>query len=183
MPDGSVLIDTKLDPSGLKSGLDGLSGIVSGSGLAKVGAGILKTVTAVSGSLVAMGKFAVDAGMNFDTSMSQVMATMGLTGQAADDAYKKLSSAAKQAGETTQFSAKEAADALNYLALAGYDAETAANVLPSVLDLAAAGAMDLAYASDLATDAMAALGIGGRHPPAQHHPVPHGANGQSGGSH
>ena len=48
---------------------------------------------------------------------------------------------------------------LVYLALAGYDAETAADVLPAVLDLAAAGGMDLAYASDLATDAMSALGI------------------------
>ena len=53
----------------------------------------------------------------------------------------------------------ESAEALNYLALAGYDAQKAAEALPSVLNLAAAGGMDLAYASDLATDAMAALGI------------------------
>ena len=65
----------------------------------------------------------------------------------------------RSAGESTQYSASEAAEALNYLALAGYDAATASEVLPSVLNLAAAGGMDLAYASDLATDAMSALGI------------------------
>ena len=73
--------------------------------------------------------------------------------------FELLSQAAKDAGATTAFSASEAADALNYLALAGYDAATSADVLPSVLNLAAAGGLDLAYASDLATDAMAALGI------------------------
>ena len=63
------------------------------------------------------------------------------------------------AGATTKFTASEAAQALNYLALAGYDAATSADVLPSILNLAAAGGLELANASDLATDAMAALGI------------------------
>ena len=62
-------------------------------------------------------------------------------------------------GSTTAFTATQAADALNYLALAGYDANKAAEVLPSVLNLAAAGGMDLAYASDLVTDAMASLNL------------------------
>ena len=95
--------------------------------------------------------------------MSQVAATMGITADTiAEDGTKPfdiLSEAAKAAGESTQYSASEAAEALNYLALAGYDAATASEVLPSVLNLAAAGGMDLAYASDLATDAMSALGI------------------------
>ena len=94
--------------------------------------------------------------------MSQVAATMGLTVEDirnGSEEFELLSQAAKDAGATTAFSASEAADALNYLALAGYDAATSADVLPSVLNLAAAGGLDLAYASDLATDAMAALGI------------------------
>ena len=56
-------------------------------------------------------------------------------------------------------SASQAGDALNYLALAGYDAEKAAATLPKVLTLAAAGGLDLAYASDLVTDSMAALSM------------------------
>ena len=75
------------------------------------------------------------------------------------DQIEELREAALEAGATTAFSASDAADALNYLALAGYDAATAADTLPAVLNLAAAGSMDLAYASDLATDAMSALGI------------------------
>ena len=75
------------------------------------------------------------------------------------DQIDNLTKVAKEMGSTTKFTATQAADALNYLALAGYDADKAAEVLPSVLNLAAAGGMDLAYASDLVTDAMASLNI------------------------
>ena len=75
------------------------------------------------------------------------------------DAFVMLEDAAKQAGATTMFSASQSADALNYLALAGYTAEEACTALPKVLNLAAAGGLDLAYASDLVTDSMAALGL------------------------
>ena len=155
MADGSVLIDTKLNTSPFEKGLASLGSLVSKSGLANVGAALLKGITAISAALTAAGGFAVQAGMNFDTAMSQVAATMGVT----VDEITVLSDKAKEMGATTAFSATEAAEALNYLALAGYDAETAASVLPAVLNLAAAGGMDLAYASDLATDAMSALGI------------------------
>lgn len=63
-------------------------------------------------------------------------------------------------GSTTAFSASEAADALNYMALAGYDADTSMTVLPSVLNLAAAGGIGLADASDMVTDALSAFGMG-----------------------
>jgi TP901 family phage tail tape measure protein len=75
------------------------------------------------------------------------------------DQIGNLSEFAKEMGATTQFSATEAAEAMNYLALAGYDAEKQIAALPTVLNLAAAGDMDLAYASDLVTDSMAALGL------------------------
>ncbi|MEI3506556.1 MAG: phage tail tape measure protein [Anaerotignum faecicola] len=94
--------------------------------------------------------------------MSQVAATVGMSVSEihnGSEAYETLATAAKNAGATTKFTATQAAEALNYLALAGYDAGTSAEVLPSVLNLAAAGGLDLAYASDLTTDAMAALGI------------------------
>ena len=71
---------------------------------------------------------------------------------------KELATAAKEAGATTQFSATQAAEALNYMALAGYDADKSIETLPTVLNLAAAGGMDLATASDMVTDSMSALG-------------------------
>lgn len=98
---------------------------------------------------------AINTGMDFDSSMSQVAATMGVT----TDEVQNLRDYAKQMGETTAFSAKDSADALNYMALAGYDAETSMRVLPTVLNLAAAGNMDLARASDMVTDAQSALGL------------------------
>lgn len=104
----------------------------------------------------------VDVGSSFEASMSQVAATMGMTASEIENgsaAYTLLADAAKESGKTTKFSASEAAEALNYLALAGYDAEKAAATLPKVLNLAAAGGLELAYASDLVTDSMAALGM------------------------
>lgn len=133
--------------------------------LGKIGSvamkGIITAVVAAGTALVALGKKAVNVGMSYESSMSQVMATMGLdkSTEAGLRAYETLSAAAEKMGATTAFSTTEAADALNYLALAGYDANKAAAALPTVLYLAGAGAMDLASASDMLTDAMSALQI------------------------
>ena len=155
--DGSVVIEIIGDDKEFKSTLGSL-GTVAGSALKGAATAVAAATTAVGGLAAA----SVKVGSNFESSMSQVAATMGLT--TADIAngseeFELLSQAAKDAGATTAFSASQASEALNYLALAGYDAQTAADALPAVLNLAAAGSMDLAYASDLATDAMAALGI------------------------
>ena len=116
-----------------------------------------KAVTAVTAGIAAIGTASIATGKEFEGSMSQVAATMGITSSSED--YAILEDAAKEMGATTAFSASEAAEALNYLALAGYNAEKAATALPTVLNLAGAGGMDLASASDLITDAMAALQI------------------------
>ncbi len=105
--------------------------------------------------LTAAGAASIKAGMDFDSAMSQVAATMGTT----TDDIKDLRDYAIQMGSTTSFSATEAAEALNYMALAGYDADTSMKMLPTVLNLAAAGGMDLAAASDAVTDAQSALGL------------------------
>lgn len=110
---------------------------------------------------VAMGA-AVKVGMDFESGMSQVAATMGITTTeiaSGSKEFEALSQAAKDAGATTQFSATQASEALNYLALAGYDAEKSITALPTVLNLAAAGGIDLGYASDMVTDSMSALGL------------------------
>lgn len=141
---------------------------VSGKGLKAIPKGIgtvAKTVgaaTAAAASAVgAMGVAAVRTGMDFEKSMSQVAATMLLdkSTEEGQKAFATLENAARQCGRETAFSATEAAEALNYLALAGYDAEKAAGALSTVLKLAGAGAMELAAASDMITDSMSALDI------------------------
>lgn len=122
------------------------------SSAAKVGAA---AIGAASAATVAFAKSSIDAGMTFDSSMSQVAATMGTT----VDEIQDLRDFAQEMGSKTAFSASQAADALNYMALAGYDAETSMATLPNVLNLAAAGGIDLAYASDMITDSQSALGL------------------------
>jgi len=115
-----------------------------------------------SAAVAGLGAAAVKVGMDFDTAMSQVAATMGITAEEiakGSEAYDLLRQSAKDAGATTAFSASEAAEALNYLALAGYDAEKASAALVPILNLAAAGSMELAAVSDMVTDSMSALGI------------------------
>ena len=123
---------------------------------------IIGAVTKLAEGIAKISKSAFETGSQFESSMSQVAATMGITTDEiakGSDKFTLLSNAAKKCGEETMFSASQAGDALNYLALAGYDAEKAAATLPKVLTLAAAGGLDLAYASDLVTDSMAALGM------------------------
>lgn len=103
--------------------------------------------------LTDVAKKTLETGMNFESSMSQNAALFGATGEELD----KLSQTAQHYGETTQFSASEAADALGYMALAGWDANKASEELGGVLDLAASSGMGLAEASDMVTDYLSAF--------------------------
>lgn len=161
-----------LDSSEYNNGISASEGKMSAFG-AKLSSGIKSAVAATTAALtaattavVAFAKESVQAGAAFDTSMSQVLATMGYSveelnkeGSEANETMQKLRDFAQEMGSTTVFSATQAADALNYMALAGYDAETSMQMLPNVLNLAAAGAIDLASASDMVTDAQSALGL------------------------
>lgn len=128
-----------------------------------------KTKQAVKVASAALGAFtvmSVNTGMNFDSAMSQVAATLGYAIDELSDAtteasknFTKLRDKAQEMGASTAFSATQAAEALNYMALAGYDADTSIAMLPNVLNLAAAGNMDLARASDMVTDTQTAFGI------------------------
>ena len=100
-------------------------------------------------------KETIEAGKNFEKSMSNVAA---LSGASAEE-LQLLRDTAKEYGSTTQFSASEAADALGYMALAGWDAKQSTSALGGVLDLAAASGMDLASASDMVTDYMSAFSL------------------------
>lgn len=97
----------------------------------------------------------IQAGMDFDAAMAQVAATSGKSVEEIQD----LRDFAKEMGSTTAFSATQAAEALNYMALAGYNSEASMSMLPNVLNLAAAGGMELAAASDMVTDSQSALGL------------------------
>lgn len=146
-------IDTTEYERGLDDSIKKSSGLGAGLGAAmKIGIGAIGAATAAVG---AFAKSSISVGSSFDAAMSQVAATMGVS----TDSIKDLRDFAKEMGSTTKFSATQAAEALNFMALAGYDANTSMEMLPNVLSLAAAGGMDLATASDMVTDASAALGL------------------------
>lgn len=126
-----------------------------GKALGTIGSMATKAIGAAAGAVTSFAAKSVQAGMSFDSSMSQVAATMGTT----VDQISDLRDFAMDMGASTAFSATEAADALNYMALAGYNSEEAMTALPTVLNLAASGGIDLASASDMVTDAQSALGL------------------------
>ncbi|MFI3201883.1 MAG: phage tail tape measure protein [Eubacteriales bacterium] len=133
-----------------------------GSDVEQAGQKMLGVTAVVAG----LGTAAVASASNFESGMSQVQATMGITSDAMSTLDGKsvntmdtLSDLAKTMGSQTAYSASECAEAINYLALAGYDTQKMCDTLPKVLDLAAASGMDLASASDLVTDAMSALNM------------------------
>ena len=154
-----------LDKSQYDRGLDEADSKSSSFGSKFAG----KMGKAAKAGALALGAFAVSSikvGADFDKSMSQVAATMGYTvdelnteGSKAQKNYKSLEKTARDLGKSTAFSAQEAAEGLNYMALAGYGVKKSQRMLPQVLNLAAAGNMDLATASDMVTDAQSALGL------------------------
>lgn len=150
--------------------LAGSVGGAIGNGLKTMAAVGTAAVGAASAAVSAFAVSSVKTGAEFDKSMSQVAATMGKT---MDEMQNEVGSVdlawgtfsgnlreyAQEMGKNTAFSATQAADALNYMALAGYDTQTSMEMLPNVLNLAAAGSMDLARASDMVTDTQTAFGI------------------------
>lgn len=151
--DGTLIFGTDIDDSGFEKGISSLT-VAAGTAIGNIASSMVSQISAAVAQIPAQ---MVNVGSSFEASMSQVAATMGITSAAEE--FETLSNAAKEMGEATKFSASQAGEALNYLALAGYDAEKAVNALPTVLNVAAAGGMELAAASDMVTDAMSALGL------------------------
>lgn len=134
------------------------------SAMGKVGSTLTKTVTL---PLVGLGTISVKTAATFESAMSQVQATMGLTADSTSElngqtvnTMGSLSSLAKQMGAETKFSATEAAEAINNMAMAGYDVNEIYGALPEVLNLASAGALDLDYATQLAANGLNVMGYG-----------------------
>jgi TP901 family phage tail tape measure protein len=134
-----------------------VSGIAKkiGDGLktaAKIGTA---AVTAVGSGMAALGTYAAKVGGDFEAQMSKVSAISGATG----DDLQALEDKAKQLGIDTKFSATDAGQAFEYMAMAGWKTEQMLDGVSGIMDLAAASGEDLASVSDIVTDAMTAFGL------------------------
>ena len=101
---------------------------------------------------------AVETAANFEAAMSKVQAITGITDKA-DERMIALTNTARQLGETTQFSATQAAQAMSYLGMAGWDTNQIIGGMPGLLSLAAAGGTDLARTADIVSDDLTAFGL------------------------
>lgn len=155
-----------LDSSNYEEGVQKSQSLIGKAGQYIAGAAKAYIGVKAVGQLIRFGKESINVGKQFDVAMSQVAATMGDKSQESIEymgkqmtAQEALRETAKKYGRETQFTATQSAQALNYMALAGYDAEKSIAMLPNVLNLASAGSMDLGRASDMVTDASSALGL------------------------
>lgn len=122
-----------------------------GNSISGVGKKMMPISTAVGGLGIAAVKTAAD----FDSAMSQVAAVSGATG----DDLQALRDKAREMGEKTKFSASEAAQAMNYMAMAGWKSKDMISGIDGIMNLAAASGEDLATTSDIVTDALTAFGL------------------------
>ena len=122
-----------------------------GNSIAGAGKKMMGVTTVIGGVGVAAVKTAAD----FDSAMSQVAAVSGATGKDFDALRNK----AREMGAKTKFSATEAAEAMNYMAMAGWKTEDMLDGIEGVMNLAAASGEDLATTSDIVTDALTAFGL------------------------
>ena len=109
----------------------------------------------ITGVVTAAGVAAVKTAADFDSGMSQVSAVSGATGSD----LEALRDKAREMGEKTKFSASEAAEAMNYMAMAGWKTEDMLGGIEGIMNLAAASGEDLATTSDIVTDALTAFGL------------------------
>ena len=124
-------------------------------GMNQVGKSCAVAGAAINGAIGGIFAASSKVGMEFEASMSKVQAVMG----ASVDELKTLEKAARDAGAKTTKSASEAANALEYMGLAGWSVKESQEALMPVLRLSEAGAMDLGLTSDLVTDSMSSLGL------------------------
>jgi len=156
-----LMLDTTQFVTALNQSQNTLTSI--GGGMASVGATLTGAVTK---GFVSAGQAAFNVTKDFESAMSQVQATRGITVDAMEDlngaavntmgAYSAL---AKELGASTKFSATEAAEAINNMAMAGYSVQQTYDALPTVLSLASAGALDLDYATQLVANGLNVMGM------------------------
>lgn len=135
---------SKIDVAGQK--MEAVGNSIAGAGKKMMG------VTTVIGGV---GVAAVKTAADFDSAMSQVAAVSGATGKDFDALRNK----AREMGAKTKFSATEAAEAMNYMAMAGWKTEDMLSGIEGIMNLAAASGEDLATTSDIVTDALTDFGL------------------------
>ena len=150
MADGSVIIDTKIDESGLEKGLNKLASMAKGS----IG-GITTIIAGAATALGGLGIAAIKLGADFEAQMSRVLAISGAT----EAEFTQLKDLAKQLGADTAFSASEAAAGMENLASSGFAANEIIAAMPGLLDLAAVSGGDVAVAAEVAASALNAFGL------------------------
>lgn len=130
----------------------------AGKALSSVGdkvEGVGKKLSVVSAGIAGLGAAAVKTAADFDSAMSQVAAISG----AAGDEFDALREKAREMGEKTKFSASEAAEAMTYMAMAGWKTQDMLDGIDGIMDLAAASGEELGSVSDIVTDALTAFGL------------------------
>ena len=155
-----LFVTLAIKDTAYKQGLKDAEGNASSS-TSKIG-GAFKTVGKVaktamaagSAAAVAFTKTSIDSGMNFDTAMSQVAATMGTT----VDKIGNVEAKAEEMGRTTKYTATEAAEGMNILAQAGLSADEQISGIGTVLNLASAGAMSLEESASYTAGAVKGFG-------------------------
>lgn len=160
--DGTIKIGTELDDSGLKKGIEDINGTAK-SGFSKfseIGKNALSVfagnvLTEVASQARNAAGAVIEIGSAFEMGMSTVQAISGATG----DDLTALTDKAKEMGANTKFSATEAAEAMQYMAMAGWKTDDMLNGIEGIMNLAAASGEDLATTSDIVTDALTAFGL------------------------
>ena len=158
-----IFVKIGADTSGLEDGVKKSEGLANnlgkgfGNAMKVAGAAVAGATTAVAGFAAA----SVKVGASFDSAMSQVAATLGFTVNdieknvnGAGETFDRLREKAREMGGSTIYSAQESAEALNILAMSGFDAEQSISMVEDVLHLAAAGSMDMASAAGFVSGAM-----------------------------
>lgn len=129
----------------------------AGANLSSAWAGMQSAVV-TAGMVAAPLIGAVETAANFEAAMSKVQAITGITSKT-DERMQALTATARKLGETTQFSATQAAEAMSYLGMAGWNSQQIISGMPGLLSLAAASGTDLARAADIVSDDLTAFGL------------------------
>lgn len=151
---GELFASFDLDASGMNGTIRSIESSLEGIGASMVQVGSTLS-SALTQPLVSFGKNALDAGMSFTAQMSTVEAISGATA----DEMEKLNAKALEMGSTTQFTATEAGEALEYMAMAGWKTDDMLEGLAPIMNLAAASGENLGTTSDIVTDALTAFGL------------------------
>lgn len=158
MADGTIKIGVEIDGKDFKSELSEIESISEKTGNSisnNFKKSFSKTANIVSASIGGIAIAATKIGKDFEAQMSKVEAISGATADEMDKLRKK----AEEMGRSTKFSAKQSAEALEYMALAGFKTEDMLDSLDGVINLAAASGEDLGLVSDILTDGLTAFGL------------------------